>query len=170
VEVTPKLVLDGARAVAAICRPYPVVTVGVPERIDFDIKSTTFRLAVRVAPHDVAGQVTEIYVPFVHYAASMDWAPSPLPSHSSQESLSASSESSVVKPSAPLELDIDVKVSVGSYTIHGQYLHWTYPIPARQSVYMIEIKRVGGALAIHAVEPEPTWGDVFSSYLGCSVI
>lgn len=172
VEVTPKLILDGARVVAAICRPYPVATVGVPERIDFDIKSTTFKLSVRVSPQDSAGQVTEIYVPFVHYAAHLDWDASSLSRESSQVSLTdtpeATTKSDPFNP-ARLELDIVVKTSVGSFTTEGQYLRWTYPIPANETVYTIEIKRNGGALAVHNIEPEPTWADIFASYLGCTI-
>lgn len=169
-EVTPRLVLDGARVVSAVCRPYPVATVGVPERVDFDIKSTTFKFSVRVSSQDPTDQVTEIYVPFVHYAAHMDWDTGSISRESSQASLSDVSADEPLKPRsnpAPLQLDIDVKTSVGSYTVDGQYLRWTYPIPANETVYTIEIKRTGGALAIHEIQPEPSWADMFASLLGC---
>lgn len=73
-DFSPALVLDGSRAVAAFCRPYPVATVGIPERIDFDITSTKFKYAVRARADDIANEqvYTEIYLPFVHYAASLD--------------------------------------------------------------------------------------------------
>lgn len=73
-DFSPALILDGSRAVAAFCRPYPVATVGIPERIDFDIASTKFKYTVRVRADDIANQkiCTEIYLPFVHYAASLD--------------------------------------------------------------------------------------------------
>ncbi|KZT11183.1 glycoside hydrolase family 5 protein [Laetiporus sulphureus 93-53] len=65
---------DGARAVKAFCRPFPVATVGVPKDIQFDIAKADFKYTVRVRPEDApraegAGLATEIYVPLVHYAS-----------------------------------------------------------------------------------------------------
>ncbi|KAK7679574.1 hypothetical protein QCA50_017284 [Cerrena zonata] len=83
---------DGARAYKAFCRPYPMVTIGVPTDIQFDITKTEFKLTIRVRPEDkpipeglerggVASDssstldndddeelATEIYVPLVHFA------------------------------------------------------------------------------------------------------
>lgn len=185
-DVTPQLIMDGARSVSAFCRPYPVYTVGSPERIDFDVKSSTFKLQVRVSPTDANGKVTEIYVPFVHYASHLDWDTVPAKGlgsdteTSSQTSRSSSkcdlsiydetqqapvlplrSDSATPTASTGLELDIIVKPSVGTYTLSGQYLHWTYPIPRRETVYSIEIKRNGGAMRVHAATFEsPTWTDM----------
>jgi hypothetical protein len=73
-EFPPSLIIDGARALTAFCRPYPIATVGVPSRMDFDIKSSSFKLEVKVASEDAAGagKGTEIYLPFVHYARTLD--------------------------------------------------------------------------------------------------
>lgn len=85
---------DGARAVKAFCRPYPIATVGSPVNIQFDINKATFKMTVRVRAEDAPqlastpsspalssassssspqddpkDQVpTEIYVPIVHFA------------------------------------------------------------------------------------------------------
>jgi hypothetical protein len=87
---------DGARAVKAFARPYPIATVGTPATIDFDIAKAEFKLTVRVRAEDVSSASaallkspspsalsgvskndndegfptlpTEIYVPIVHYA------------------------------------------------------------------------------------------------------
>lgn len=88
---------DGARAVRAFARPFPVATVGVPSDIQFDISKAEFKLTVKVRPEDKPVNVepssssssyisradpenkddsneelsempTEIYVPLVHYA------------------------------------------------------------------------------------------------------
>ncbi|KAH9930851.1 glycoside hydrolase [Fomitopsis serialis] len=68
---------DGARAVKAFCRPYPVAVVGVPKDIQFNIAKAEFTLTVRVRPEDAPSPerlgarselATEIYVPLVHYA------------------------------------------------------------------------------------------------------
>ncbi|KAA1475834.1 glycoside hydrolase [Dentipellis sp. KUC8613] len=87
---------DGARAVKAFSRPYPVAVVGVPTDIHFDIAKTTFKLRVRVRAQDApvhastrpgtpsslfslastdvthqkhAFPATEIFLPIVHYAS-----------------------------------------------------------------------------------------------------
>lgn len=69
---------DGARAVRAFCRPFPIKTVGVPKDIQFDLNKAIFKLKVTVKPEDrpVTGALgegedetaAEIYVPLVHYA------------------------------------------------------------------------------------------------------
>ncbi len=43
---------DGARAVRAFVRPFPVAVVGLPSDIQFDIKKAEFKLTVRVRPED----------------------------------------------------------------------------------------------------------------------
>ena len=70
---------DGARAVKAFSRPYPVATVGRPKDIQFDIAKAEFKLTVVVSPDDGPDLerlgddwekvATEIYVPLVHYAS-----------------------------------------------------------------------------------------------------
>lgn len=63
--------LNGSRAAAAFCRPFPVATVGTPANIDFDIKSSEFKYSVDItsAELDKAGLATEIFLPFLHYGA-----------------------------------------------------------------------------------------------------
>ncbi|WWC87645.1 uncharacterized protein L201_002535 [Kwoniella dendrophila CBS 6074] len=72
-DVPPSLILDGSRAVAAFCRPFPIKTVGLPGRIDFDIATTTFKYIVRVRSNDISSEeiATEIYVPYIHYASDL---------------------------------------------------------------------------------------------------
>jgi hypothetical protein len=83
---------DGARAVKAFSRPYPIATVGIPVDIRFDIAKAEFRLVVRVRAEDAPLAVpsttatrpgtpssvddpkvdppsTEIFLPIVHFAA-----------------------------------------------------------------------------------------------------
>jgi hypothetical protein len=72
---------DGARAVAAFCRPFPAKTVGVVKSINFDIRSSLFTLEIILNHDDVitsqgqgegiggSNQIpTEIYLPAIHYA------------------------------------------------------------------------------------------------------
>ncbi|KAL4075258.1 glycoside hydrolase family 5 protein [Scleroderma yunnanense] len=82
--------LDGARAVRAFCRPWPVHTVGVPANIEFDIGQAKLRVAVRVGAEDKPQEVeseeidedlddekpssltpTEIFLPLVHFASDL---------------------------------------------------------------------------------------------------
>ena len=44
---------DGARAVKAFCRPWPIATVGTPKDIQFTIANTEFKLTVVVQPEDL---------------------------------------------------------------------------------------------------------------------
>ncbi|KAF9228906.1 glycoside hydrolase family 5 protein [Gyrodon lividus] len=81
---------DGARAVRAFCRPYPVKVVGTPTDIRFDIGKASLKVTIRVTPVD-APQIdeegedfapnsnmakdeesslpTEIFLPIVHFAS-----------------------------------------------------------------------------------------------------
>ncbi|WRT65476.1 uncharacterized protein IL334_002419 [Kwoniella shivajii] len=72
-DIPSSLIIDGTRAVAAFCRPYPIKTVGTPDRMDFDIATTTFKYTVKVKSIDISSQqiATEIYVPYVHYASNL---------------------------------------------------------------------------------------------------
>ncbi|KAJ7716358.1 glycoside hydrolase family 5 protein [Mycena olivaceomarginata] len=73
---------DGARAVRAFCRPWPIALVGTQKELAFDIAKAHFKLVVRVTPQDrlrpgALGEsddddaeppASEIFVPLVHYA------------------------------------------------------------------------------------------------------
>lgn len=183
-EVTAELLLDGTRAISAVCRPYPVYTVGAPTRIDFDIASTSFKLEVTVNPDD-GGDGTVIYVPFVHYARDMDWTPTPSSKqvddtgsdvssrvNSTSSLLDGDEPAGTLKPHAlssqPLRLAIDVKVSAGEYTTAGQYLTWRYPIPATRTVYTLEIRRTKGVMAHNVLPNSGGWGGMLASF-GCTI-
>jgi hypothetical protein len=151
---------DGGRALAAICRPSPVVVVGKPTWIDFDIKTSEFVLDVEVASDDVRDEreefATEIYVPLVHYAA--------LPPRGEDEDEGFASDADEVKKAragsaakplaergqdAAPALDLDVSVSRGHWEVEGQTLKWWYvrPLPGTEPFKVeIRIKRLGGAI------------------------
>jgi hypothetical protein len=81
---------DGARAIRAFCRPYPVKVVGIPVDIQFDIGKALLKLNVRVTPEDAPQTETvtegegegldndgggesvlpiEIFIPLLHFAS-----------------------------------------------------------------------------------------------------
>ncbi|KAI8459817.1 cytoplasm protein [Phakopsora pachyrhizi] len=75
---------DGARALAAFCRPYPVATVGTPTYFNFDIATASFEMTVEIENKsfkeddddndDQEGSergelATEIYVPASHFGS-----------------------------------------------------------------------------------------------------
>ncbi len=69
-------ITNGSRCSQAFCRPYPRATLGTPVELSFDIKSSEFSLTIDVEAQDLApddgGRApppTEIFVPFLHYAA-----------------------------------------------------------------------------------------------------
>lgn len=182
--VTSSLILNGSRAVGAVVRPYPTATVGTPQRLDFDIATTAFKLQIKVSSVDVvpAGISTEIYLPFVHYAASLDPSTTGLSTASSSRNaskaslLGGSTPKSSRPPSpaskagadatAPLRLDVDVTVSHGTFELVGQALYWKYDIPKTgEQVYTIEVKRRGGAIKreLGYVQSSGGWGEVCPS-------
>ncbi|KAJ7182548.1 glycoside hydrolase family 5 protein [Mycena crocata] len=67
---------DGARAVRAFCRPWPIKLVGTTRDVAFDIAKAHFKLVVRVRVADRLREggvdeddpASEIFVPLVHYA------------------------------------------------------------------------------------------------------
>lgn len=169
---------DGARALGAFCRPYPLKAVGTPVDINFDLRSSVFTLSIRVDAGDVLDPhaATEIFVPLVHYAQYPSRIQHQPPSYnSSQVSLASVAETTLgrekngylspynatpyaSKLSLPDEsaaddpnaLDIAVTVSAGHWDRTGEYLRWFYPRPETGSITVkIEIKRTNGAI--------PTW-------------
>jgi len=81
---------DGARAIRAFCRPYPVKIIGTPVDIQFDIGKASLKVKVRVTPGDAPQTMTEaegegegldkdggdesvlpteIFIPLVHFAS-----------------------------------------------------------------------------------------------------
>ncbi|KAG2041308.1 glycoside hydrolase superfamily [Suillus americanus] len=78
---------NGARAVRAFCRPWPIAVVGTPTNIQFDISKATFHLTLKVNAEDIpvddeddlvpgkkglckdSSLPTEIFLPLVHFAS-----------------------------------------------------------------------------------------------------
>ena len=54
---------DGARAVKAFCRPWPMATVGIPKDIQFTISDTEFKLTVLVHPEDLPNKRSDSNTP-----------------------------------------------------------------------------------------------------------
>jgi len=155
---------DGARAVVAFSRPYPVATVGVPIDMQFNLEKAKFTLTVRVAPDDrpverASQQVrdtlktqetslpTEIFVPLVHYASQELVArflrregigegeyEANFPDAFGHSTLNSASTSSVSTLVAQSSVDLDVHVSSGRWDIEGQTLKWWYDVPSESDV------------------------------------
>ncbi|PLW44054.1 hypothetical protein PCASD_04860 [Puccinia coronata f. sp. avenae] len=126
---------DGARALPAFCRPFPVATVGIPTYFNFDIHTASFELTVEVNA-DLDGAAgwgneelpTEIYVPAVHFG-SVSTDPGGLKRR-------VASENDARHPVGGLAFDphrfkdtlqLDVSVSAGRWETDGQTLRWYYP-------------------------------------------
>lgn len=170
-HIPPDLMLDGARAIGAFCRPYPIATVGMPTRLDFDIKSSKFELHADVDDTSRTGDdiYTEIYVPYVHYATdsaamSRDAASTrplsgPVQAKVKFDALQGQKDNSP----QPLELDLKVDVSEGRFEIHGQYLRWWYKAPEPgQGVKTVKIviHRKSGPILARVEQSIPSWGDL----------
>ncbi|WVR04027.1 hypothetical protein IAU60_001026 [Kwoniella sp. DSM 27419] len=158
-DVSPSLILDGSRAVAAFCRPFPIATVGKPNRLDFDIASTTFRYSVNVRPIDFSSSTvaTELYVPYIHYASTLGKTAAVAADNAT---INSTDDTSTIKKNKSgvsvrsvattsdvnLELEVDIVVSHGRTEISGQKVIWYYDAPSSETTYTIEIKRSGGAM------------------------
>lgn len=164
---------DGARAVHAFSRPYPVATVGVPIDIKFNIEKARFTLKVRVTPDDRSPNrdsqdelkqevlPTEIFVPLVHFASQSavdQFMQREVPSEGVYDGPSAYRQSEVSIPTptstssastlvAQTSLSLDVEVSDGRWEVEGQTLKWWYDVPAEGEVeYSISFQRSNGRI------------------------
>ena len=157
----------------------------MPENIEFDIYTSALKLDVRVGPQDAVMSkeggkgVTEVYLPFVHYAASlpdMDKDTDGDASEAGVESVAGSTatlaNTNSPKPTSALELLVDIKVTSGTTSIQGQTLLWTYDVPATPTTLTLKVQRQGGALKRTQMQllaggskggGGGTWGDVCPS-------
>lgn len=183
---------DGARAVKAFARPYPLATVGVPDDIQFSIAKAEFSLTVRVTPDDGHVYVdeadtpsTEVFIPLVHFAATKyatlqgseaERTDSAEGSEMTESTLITSSKNNGV-PVIPVDiLDADIRVSAGSWSVDGQILKWKYPIPRAGEPairYHLTVRRKSGPLRhsnfIEAASPL-TWLDALCPTDLCSIM
>ncbi|KAJ7139010.1 glycoside hydrolase family 5 protein [Mycena epipterygia] len=117
---------DGARAVRAFCRPWPVKLVGVPRDLAFDIASAHFKLVVRVRAEDrlradavvEEDPASEIFVPLVHYANARLLAGG----HRLRQSTEAESISSLDEDARPPHSHLSGKASANASTINLEAL------------------------------------------------
>lgn len=179
-NIPTELILDGARAISAFCRPYPISTVGRPTRLDFDIATSTFKLWVSVSADDKADDsvMTEIYLPFAHYAESIslegvDVSKSKLAKATVESSIHDLKRLDIsdkeTASSASLKLAVDVTASTGKWETQGQILRWYYPAPKTgQSTYTIEIRRQGGVIPERLAKPM-SWLEMIPQPSGCVI-
>lgn len=118
-ETLYQFLTNGARAVGAFTRPFPIATVGTPTNIQFNISHAEFKLTVRVSADDVLAATTtvsssasshrrsdttssekeevaptEIFIPLVHYAADPFARRAPTSVYSQSQTLPRMSEAS----------------------------------------------------------------------------
>jgi hypothetical protein len=129
-ETLYQFLTNGARAVGAFTRPWPMATVGTPTNIQFNISQAEFKLTVRVSADDILAATvaasssassprrsdtatsekeevapTEIFVPLVHYAADPFARRGPASVYSQSQTLPRLSEASTFPlRSAPPQL------------------------------------------------------------------
>ena len=168
-DIPPELLLNGARAIGAFCRPYASATVGTPVSMDFDIRTSRFQLSVEVAAGTScsAELYTEIFVPYVHYAQdgkamSIDIAGTREANGPVQSKVRHDAKKGIAdSTSSGLALDISVDISEGRFETTGQYLRWWYDSDATRSrTVTIKIKRRCGAITARMEQSVPSWGDL----------
>ncbi|KAF8577013.1 glycoside hydrolase family 5 protein [Ramaria rubella] len=176
---------EGARAVHAFSRPYPIATVGVPINMRFDISQARFELTVRVTPEDRSRRSipqdqdalkptqrehsTEIFLPLVHFAAQQLVARSQqreangegeYDDHSNSDGGASpiSSTSSVSTLVSHSSVDVTVEVSGGRWEVQYQTLQWWYDIPTEGQVeYTISITRADGPIQKKDLRRKSWW-------------
>ncbi|OAV93684.1 hypothetical protein PTTG_06583 [Puccinia triticina 1-1 BBBD Race 1] len=164
---------DGARALPAFCRPFPVATVGVPSYFNFDIHTASFEMTVEVDTEKDGGTgwgneelPTEIYVPAVHFgSASADPAglkrrvasendarePQNWP-HQDHTLLNPDSAQGLAFDPNRFKdtLQLDVSVSAGRWETDGQILRWYYPRKPlngnQTATYTLKVRRKFGPI------------------------
>ncbi|VDB96887.1 unnamed protein product, partial [Peniophora sp. CBMAI 1063] len=117
---------DGARAVRAFARPYPMATVGAATSIEFDCDKSEFRLTVRVTSEDACSEPTVVYLPAVHYAADaavgsqlVQSADAEDASASGGQSRASSSSETLPGDEGEMALAVEVEVSEGKWEVDG---------------------------------------------------
>jgi hypothetical protein len=168
-RIPPELLLNGARAIGAFCRPYPTAMVGTPRTMTFDIRTSRFEMEVEVDSRTPTNTTTwtELYVPFVHYARDSDamsvdaagtrGRDGPVQAKVHHDAKNGLSQQS----SGGQELEISVKINEGRYELHGQYLRWYYESPtAGTKVMRLSLRRKNGPIAARLEQSIPSWGDL----------
>lgn len=163
---------DGARAVKAFCRPYPIATVGVPKDIQLDIKTAEFKLVVRVRPEDrprhqtltragsSSSSSTTLELENLEESEKPEQRTKPEEAeelateiyvplvHYATDTVLARARGEQDEKLGPW-LALSVRVSEGRWRMEGQTLKWWYPVPAdgeSEREYTITITRAGGAI------------------------
>lgn len=159
---------QGARALLAFCRPYPVAVVGFPERLLFSVETSLLELDIRVEGGEsfdqeggvkdegeqMEGLPTEVYIPFVHYRTEEagqqpeEWRvgdddePGKL-SEAFLDRLAIAGRDRFLNPG---EMDVEVFVSEGRWEIEGQLLKWWYdPQRTGERIVRMTVKKRGRA-------------------------
>ena len=157
-------------------RPYPIATGGVPVSIDFDIKTSIFKLVVE--PDNALGnEATEIYLPDVHYGKTNSGRTTSVELGMKVDAeLEGTYRSRLVSwHESQADIEVDVQVSSGRYEIQGNILKW-YHEPAEKDMdpqdrHSITIKRFGGPRHnLAGRSPSPSlWRNTFDSICSCVV-
>lgn len=114
---------DGARGLAAFCRPFPIATVGEPVYFNFDIGTAMFEMTVEVNVEEeeyanTEEICTEIYVPAAHFGAK---------GIMNRFSINQNRMVEEATGAGFDKLQIEVTVSGGRWESEGQILRWYYP-------------------------------------------
>ncbi|KIO29472.1 hypothetical protein M407DRAFT_227596 [Tulasnella calospora MUT 4182] len=109
-----EFLVDGARALGAFSRPYPIKTVGRPKHLSYNILQATFSMTVSVEPSDAPpegllertgfkekGLPTEIYLPLTTFSSPPTLFPVPTAEEGAEELLASRSGRSTPNKSRP---------------------------------------------------------------------
>lgn len=172
-ETQPEDLDAGARAIGSFVRPYPISVNGKPVSIDFDAKSSIFRLVIKTDadPAARARGPTEIFLPSVHYGGMTARGSPPTTCKPGSEDTGISRLRTWHRGQATV--NIVVEASSGGYEIEGNVLRWFHQRDAAMNeigTQTIEIRRRGGPRA-HAYNSvtQPFWRSLTDSIGRCVV-
>lgn len=167
---------NGSRSEAAFSRPFASAVVGTPLSMDFDASKSEFKLVIKATDSDIElamqhGLGTDVFVPFVHYAAQGFVQRGRAAMGSKIEAIESSASSIDGSQSSADDrgdvVAVDVEVSSGAWKLNGQTLTWFLdPLPSAKAgeelEYRLTMTRRGGNLGVHR---DPSTWQVFTEQL-----
>lgn len=144
--------------------------------MDFDASKSEFKLVIKATDSDIElamqhGLGTDVFVPFVHYAAQGFVQRGRAAMGSKIEAIESSASSVDGSQSSADDrgdvVAVDVEVSSGAWKLNGQMLTWFLdPLPSAKAgeelEYRLTMTRRGGNLGVHR---DPSTWQVFTEQL-----
>ena len=164
----------GARAIGSFVRPYPIAISGIPVSLDFDTKTSVFRLTVDSGSRASQSieHPTEIFLPNVHYGSERSSKITLLADvkQSTEHDQSSHRSNLMLWLEDQPDVEVEVEINSGRYEVKGNILKW-YHEASGEAKQTISIKRSGGPRRRSAVasRSQSLWRDAVDGICSCNV-